>query len=288
MRIHLLNNPDNPLPKLIVKPFLRWAGGKGWLLKHLPKFLPKYIDNYFEPFLGGGAVFIFLKQTGKIKGQCVLSDSNKELIDCYIQIRDDVESVIKHLKTYQNKEYIYYQIRNSSPTDRSEKAARFVFLNRTSFNGIYRVNLKGIYNVPYGYKKYSLLFDWNNLRAVSKLLNGTIIINADFKSSLIQAKRGDFAYLDPPYTVAHGNNGFIKYNQKIFAWNDQERLASSINNLIYKGVYYVLSNAAHPSIERIFGQYGTKMEISRNSVIGGKKASRGIQNEYIFYNSSNL
>jgi DNA adenine methylase len=267
----------------LIKPFLRWAGGKIWFLKIIQDFLPEKINNYYEPFLGGGAIFLFLMQIGKIRGKCYLSDSNKELIDCYVQIRDNVEGVIEFLQGYENNEYFYYKMRKLVPKSDLERAAQFIYLNRTSFNGLYRVNLNGIYNVPYGFKSYKLLFDIDNLRKVSTLLKYVEIKHKDFQNSLIGIKHEDFTFLDPPYTVTHGNNGFIKYNQKIFAWSDQERLALSIKNLVEKGANYVLTNAAHPSIEGLFGKYGARKEVSRYSVIGGKKASRGLKNEYVFY-----
>jgi DNA adenine methylase len=267
-----------------VKPFLRWAGGKTWFLKTIQDFLPEKINDYYEPFLGGGSIFLFLVQTGKINGKSCLSDSNKELIDCYTQIRDHVDGVIEFLQNYKNNETFYYHMRNAVPKSDIEKAARFIYLNRTSFNGLYRVNLNGIYNVPYGFKSYETLFDFDNLRKVSTLLGGTEIVNKDFQKSLAEISSNDFVFLDPPYTVAHGNNGFIKYNQRIFKWSDQERLASSISRIVEKGANYVLTNAAHPSIEELFGQYGVRENVSRYSVIGGRKTSRGLKNEYVFYN----
>jgi DNA adenine methylase len=267
-----------------VIPFLRWAGGKTWFLKTIQDFLPQKINDYYEPFLGGGSIFLFLMQTGKINGKSYLSDSNKELIDCYIQIRDHVEGVIEFLQSYQNNETFYYYMRNLVPKSDLEKAAQFIYLNRTSFNGLYRVNLNGVYNVPYGFKSYKILFDFDNLRKVSTLLTGTEIINKDFQKSLLKINSNDFIFLDPPYTVAHCNNGFIKYNQRIFKWSDQERLALCIRSIVEKGANYVLTNAAHPCIEELFGKYGVREDVSRYSVIGGKKASRGLKNEYVFYN----
>jgi DNA adenine methylase len=266
-----------------VKPFLRWAGGKTWFLKIIENFLPEQINNYYEPFLGGGSIFFFLMQTGKIKGKSHLSDSNKELIDCYIQIRDNVEGVIEYLQGYHNNEDFYYYMRSLVPKSDLEKAAQFIYLNRTSFNGLYRVNLNGVYNVPYGFKSYKTLFDFDNLRKASSLLKDSEIITKDFQNSLTGTNSEDFIFLDPPYTVAHDNNGFVKYNQRIFAWSDQERLAVSIESIVEKGANYVLTNAAHSSIEDLFGRYGVRKEVSRYSVIGGKKAIRGLKNEYVFY-----
>jgi DNA adenine methylase len=265
-----------------VDPFLRWAGGKNWLLKHIENYLPDSIYSYYEPFLGGASVFFYLKQTRTIPGEVVLSDTNRELINCYVQVRDNVDGVIEYLKTYKNEKDFYYRIRELVPKTDIESAAKFIYLNRTSFNGIYRVNLKGIYNVPYGFKEYKILFDYKNLRKASELLLGTRIISRDFGEITRDVSYGDFIFLDPPYTVAHGNNGFIKYNQKIFAWHDQERLADIIQMIINKGAYFVLTNAAHSSIDALFSSKGVKTELSRFSVIGGKNAKRKMQKEYVF------
>jgi DNA adenine methylase len=272
------------IKSIAIKPFLRWAGGKTWLLKRVNQFIPEKIHNYYEPFLGGGAIFFCLKQLGKLKNKSILADTNKDLIDCFLQVRDNVEQVIEHLKNYKNEKYFYYLMRDLTPNSDSEKAAKFIYLNRTSFNGIYRVNLNGKYNVPYGFKTYNTLFDFDNLRGASDCLANAEIVHNDFQPCLDDIGKDDLAFLDPPYTVAHGNNGFIKYNQKIFAWEDQIRLADTITTINKKGAYYVLTNASHPTIEDLFGALGTKVEFNRYSVIGGRKAKRELTNEYVFTN----
>lgn len=268
-----------------VKPFLRWAGGKSWFIKEIAQFLPHTFNNYYEPFLGSAAVFFHLMQSNKLQNNIVLSDLNQELVDCFIQIRDNVEGVIQHLRTYSNEENFYYKIRDIAMKSEEEKAARFIYLNRTSFNGIYRVNGRGVYNVPYGHKKYSILFDHDNLRTCSIMLKGTVIKPCDFPDSLRSIKQGDLVFLDPPYTVAHDDNGFKKYNQKIFAWEDQIRLASLIKELNNRGVFYILTNAKHQSIKELFNELGSSVAITRASVIGGKRAKRGMIEEYVFTNT---
>jgi len=267
----------------IAKPFLRWAGGKRWLLKDLKKIIPSF-NNYYEPFLGGASVFLFLKQNELISGDIYLSDSNAGLIQCYEQVRDNIERVVKSLSKYRNERDFYYSIRSSKFRDSTDQAARFIYLNRTSFNGIYRVNSKGEYNVPYGFKSYKTLFDFENLRLVSENLKGVSLSMGDFESGLESIQKGDLAFLDPPYTVAHKNNGFLKYNQKIFSWDDQVRLASVVEKIVTRGAYYILTNAAHRSVGNLFKMYGKKMIMKRYSVIGGKMAKRGKINEYFFTN----
>ncbi|AGA77676.1 DNA adenine methylase [Echinicola vietnamensis] len=266
------------------KPFLRWAGGKTWLLKYLDAFLPKKFNNYHEPFIGGGSVFIYLKSTGKIKGNAYLSDKNEDLINAYNILKDQPEELIKILGEYKNEKDFYYFIRDQKFTDQLRQAGQFIFLNRTSFNGIYRVNLKGEYNVPYGFKKYKQLFDFENLRSLSRLLSNTSMRFRDFAETINEIKKEDLVFLDPPYTVAHGNNGFVKYNQKIFSWQDQERLKEFLEEIVKKEAYFILTNAAHESISNLFNDVTKPHEINRYSVVGGVGAERREISEYIFTN----
>ncbi|WP_299681991.1 Dam family site-specific DNA-(adenine-N6)-methyltransferase [uncultured Dokdonia sp.] len=266
-----------------IKPFLRWAGGKTWLLKYIDDFLPGNIyNNYHEPFLGGGAIFFHLQPNTSI-----LSDLNPELIESYIQVRDNVEELIKILESYKNDKDFYYKLRNSSPRKAATKAARFIYLNKTSFNGIFRVNLKGEYNVPYGYKKnYNV--DPENMRNVSKILKNAKIINQDFEKSLDSIKPKDLIFLDPPYTVTHNDNGFIKYNAKLFNEESQLRLAKYIDKIEEIGAYYILTNAAHKWVHKVFKRDSNKIyTLNRISIIGGINAVRGNYEEYLISNIKN-
>ena len=265
------------------KPFLRWAGGKKWLLKDLDKFLPKSgFNNYHEPFLGGGAVFFYLKP----ENQSYLSDLNNELIDTYQYVRDDVEDVINELKKFKNTEACYYNVRSKKYRKESKKAARFIFLNQTSFNGIYRVNLKGEYNVPFGYRKKDF-FEPENLRLVSDTLKNTSLISGDFTNSLDKIDKGDLVFLDPPYTITHNNNGFFKYNQKLFSERNQYELSEMIDAIKKKGAYYILTNAAHFKVKEIFDKGDKIVKLKRASLIGGINAKRGKYSEYVFTNIIN-
>lgn len=262
------------------KPFLRWAGGKTWLLKNISSFLPGSFNNYHEPFLGGGSVFFYLKPPNN----SYLSDSNSELVNAYKQIRDNVEEVISILKTYSNTKLEYYRIRNINFKNNVNAAAIFIYLNRTSFNGIYRVNLNGEYNVPYGYNNYKSLYDFELLRNGSKALNCTEINCRDFENSLNNVKNNDLVFLDPPYTVSHIKNGFIKYNEKLFLWQDQERLALYIEEIKKIGAFYLMTNAKHESVENLYSKYDMPIVLNRFSTIGGKNAKRSSINELLFTN----
>jgi len=265
---------------IIQKPFLRWAGGKTWLLNKLSTHIPFSYNNYHEPFLGGGSVYFFLNPNNL----SFLSDSNDELVNTFIQVKDNIDDLIKELKEYKNTIDHYFLIREKSYRDKVKRAARFIFLNRTGFNGIYRVNLKGKYNVPYGFKDYKYLFDYNLFRSASKCLKATNISSGDFELTIKNIHERDFVFIDPPYTVSHIKNGFIKYNEKLFSWEDQERLANYINQIKEKGAFYVMTNAKHDTVENLYAQIETPISINRFSVIGGKYAKREPIQEFLFTN----
>lgn len=263
-----------------INPFLRWAGGKRWFLKHTEEIISgKTFNNYHEPFLGSGAVFFHLAPSNT----SYLSDLNNELIETFIAVRDEVENIIKELKSFKNNQDEYYKIRKAKYKSDYKKAARFIYLNQTSFNGIYRVNLQGIYNVPYGFRN-TQVFQPENLRSTSNLLQKAIIETKDFENIISYVKRNDLLFLDPPYTITHNNNGFVKYNQKLFSLEDQYRLSSVIDEIKNKKAFYILTNAAHSTIEHIFEKGDKKIKIKRASLIGGQNAIRGKFEEIIFTN----
>lgn len=261
------------------KPFLRWAGGKKWLLKELDKFVNiRNYNFYHEPFLGGGAVYFHL-----LPNKAIISDSNKELISTYQIIKDNPLDVIKHIKSFERSKEFYYFIRNQKYTNAVEEAARFIYLNQMSFNGLYRVNSNGDYNVPYGYRE-KFQFDYENLLQVSELLKNSQIKHQDFKESIAYIKENDLVFLDPPYTVTHNSNGFIHYNKKLFSLEDQYNLSDTIKTIKNVGAYYILTNAAHQTIRDIFNNGDKMYEIDRASLIGGKNAKRGNYAELILTN----
>lgn len=260
--------------------FLRWAGGKRWLVPELKKIIKNiHFDVYHEPFLGGGSIYFNL-----LPKRAVLSDLNGELINAFIQVRDRIDTLFPLLMEYCNTQEEYYRVRQNVPVLDIERAARFIFLNQTSFNGLYRVNKEGDYNVPYGFRK-NILLSYEKLKKSSENLRNAEIIHCDFEETIKQIKENDLVFLDPPYTVSHNKNGFIEYNQKIFKYKDQERLKGYIDEIDRKNAYYILTNAAHTAISDIFKGNDCKMIIvSRASTIGGLNSKRGMVSEFIFTN----
>lgn len=277
---HLGRNSDSE-EALPVEPFLKWPGGKRSLLQQLTKSFPSQSEQstYFEPFLGGGAVFFSLRPR-----HAVLSDINSDLIEVYQAVRDEVDAVICHLSKMKYDEITYYKVRKSNPRSRAKRAARFIYLNKSCFNGIYRVNSKGKFNVPFGkHGKNVLLCDENQLSSASAALKDVEIVCLDFEHSLLRCRAGDFVYVDPPYTTAHKNNGFLEYNAKIFSWEDQERLARVVHRLANEGVKVVISNADHPTIVEQYqalGNFSIKT-ISRQSTVAGSAKQRSTTTELV-------
>jgi DNA adenine methylase len=229
-------------------PFLKWAGGKRWFVAKHSEWLRRDAVRYLEPFLGSGAVFFH------IKPQCaILSDLNSELVTTYQSVRDAPCEVRRHLEVHQqmhSTDY-YYLLRKKKPRSASRKAARFIYLNRTCFNGIYRVNLQGVFNVPKGTKD-KVLLPGDDFAGVSKLLQPVTIVSQDFANTIEEAKEGDFLYIDPPYTVRHNNNNFLKYNEHIFSWADQKRLAVCLIRAAKRGASVLISNADHSCTHELY------------------------------------
>ena len=268
--------------KILNKPFLRWTGGKNWFIPHFFKLIENLdFNNYHEPFLGGGSIFFSLTSNNN----AYLSDFNSELIDCYKQVRDRPNSLIRILSGFPQNEDYYYKLRESSFNSKLKMAARFIYLNKTSFNGVYRVNSMGKYNVPYGKKSFDLENISELIKSCSLQLKNTNLISADFKEFIDNVKKKDLVYLDPPYTITHNNNGFVKYNEKLFSFTDQVRLSMLIDEIRKKGAYYILSNAYHPDVKTIYDKFGDQViALERMSLISAKAESRENYKEYLFTN----
>jgi DNA adenine methylase len=244
-----------------IYPFVKWAGGKTQLLQQLYAFVPTQFDRYFEPFLGGGALFFYLISIRGNQFTSYLSDINSELINSYAVVKNNTEKLIgllkKHEVGYQESpsEY-YYQLRDiKRPRNSIEKAARFIALNRTCYNGLYRVNSKGSFNVPWGKYKDPAICNSKNLRNLSFALqqSETIIQVKDYKEILLKnAKEGDFIYLDPPYRPISSTAYFTRYTEAGFTDKDQRDLASIFEELNERKCRVMLSNSNTPLIKEIY------------------------------------
>lgn len=262
------------------QPILRWAGGKRWLLRTIREVIGDTpVARYHEPFLGGAAVFLGIRP-----GTAFLSDLNEELVATYRCIRDYPEAVFRSLEKHENAAEHYYALRSARPEDEPSRAARFIFLNHTSFNGIYRVNLRGTYNVPYGNRTKINPPDHIDLLAVASRLRTATLSTGDFSQTVERVQRGDLVFLDPPYTVAHNQNGFVKYNQKLFSFDDQKRLSQYIDQVKQRAAFYIMTNAAHYSIANLFEKGDRRMVTRRRNNVGGADAARGTASEFLFTN----
>ena len=260
-----------------LEPFLKWAGGKRWLVKRGYQIAPPGYKRYIEPFLGGAAVFFSLPEVPYI-----ISDLNPELINCYNAIKADFRKVERHLRLHQSKhcDDYYYQVRKAQPQEECIKAARFLYLNRTCWNGLYRVNLQGKFNVPRGTKN-KVILDSDNFENVAKRLSKGEIFCQDFEKTLSLSGEGDFVFIDPPYTDNHNLNGFLKYNERIFSWKDQERLKEAITSAVGRGAMITMTNANHDSIRKLYASMCEIEEIERNSVIAGRSSYRRVTTEIL-------
>jgi DNA adenine methylase len=230
-------------------PFLKWAGGKRWLAPKISAMLKTTLNlRLVEPFLGSGAVFFFLRP-----GRALLADLNPELIATYRAVRDNPDDVIRRLRQLTICKDVFEYLRRSSPRSDVSRAVRLIYLNRTAFNGLYRVNRRGEFNVPFGCKPGTEPCDADSLNGAAHLLRRAEIKCQDFRETL-QATNpiNDILYVDPPYTVKHDNNGFRRYNDRIFTWDDQKELARLLVALANAGAKIVVSNANHSSIRRMY------------------------------------
>jgi DNA adenine methylase len=244
-------------------PILKWAGGKSQLLDTLESNFPTSFGTYFEPFLGGGAVFFRLASMGKIT-RAVLADLNKDLINCYVAVRDRTDQLLAQLQQLQRHtldKRFYYQTARKRFNEIQlqtglegdvEKASLLLYLNKTCFNGLYRVNRKGGFNVPWGQYKNPRIYNEKNLRAVQRALGqpGVSISCEDFAESTSNAQARDFVYFDPPYHPISRTSNFTAYTAQSFGWDDQVKLAQTFSDLHRRGCYVMLSNS--PRVEKLY------------------------------------
>lgn len=279
--------------KTTVQPFLKWAGGKRQLLPEIRKYIPKYFTNYYEPFIGAGAVLFDLKPHN-----ATINDVNAELINVYNVIRTDVDNLVHDLQKHQNNQEYFYEIRALDRTEAYrhlsplQRASRLIYLNKTCYNGLFRVNSKGQFNVPFGKYKNPSIVNEGVLRAVSDYLNNNhvTILNEDFEEAVRNAGEGDLVYFDPPYDPVSETSSFTSYSNEGFTRDDQTRLRDLYLELHKRGSYVLLSNSDTPFINEIYQELHTsnpeicikKVQASRS--INSQGAKRGKINEVLVVN----
>ena len=264
------------------KPFVKWAGGKRALLDSIISLMPRDFKNYFEPFVGGGALFFALQSKGLLDSKSiVLSDKNRELINAYEVIKSDPQSLLKELKSFQNKHNkdFFYTIRN---LDRKEdfanldsifRAARFIYLNKTCFNGLCRYNAKGQFNTPMGSYKNPQIYNENLILNASNALQGVKILQGDFEEIAMNATSGDFVYFDPPYDPLNKTSSFVSYID-VFLEKEQKKLFEVFKALNSRGSKVLQSNSNAPFIRNLYKGFNC-IEIQANRAINCKGAKRG-------------
>jgi DNA adenine methylase len=265
-----------PLPSC--RPFLKWVGGKRQLLPEIVAHAPHTLGRYFEPFVGGGALFFHLRPR-----DAVLADANERLIRTYRGVRDDVESVIDLLRGYPYEPDFYYRTRGLEIDQRSdaEVAAWFIYLNRACFNGLYRVNRANKFNVSFGRYSNPTICDAENLRTCSEALRGADLVIGDFDVAVRDARRGDFAYFDPPYVPLSATSCFTSYAAEGFDGDDQRRLRATAAKLKKRGVRVLLSNSSAPFVRELYSGGFETVEVYASRAVNCRADRRGAIKELL-------
>lgn len=268
---------------------LKWPGGKSKVIPQISIYLPKTYNNYFEPFFGGGALFFYLKPK-----TAVINDVNETLMNLYEAIKKEPDTIIarlkeltdEHLTFNEDKRKVnYYHKRDeyNETKNKIEKAALLVFLNKTGFNGMYRENSKGKYNIPFGKYANPTIFKESKIREVSLILENTEIKSGSYIKSILEAKPHDFIYFDPPYHPLSVTSSFTSYSKDDFTEKDQVELSKTFENLDKKGCLVMLSNSDTPLIRELYKNYNIhEVQVARS--INSKASSRGKVNELIITN----
>lgn len=265
-----------------VKPFVKWAGGKGQLLEELLRRVPGSFNRYYEPFVGGGALFFALRPR-----EAILADKNEELMNAYLVVRDHVDELVASLKRHRHDRDYYYRLRSHDPRelDRVERASRFIYLNKTCYNGLWRVNRRGRFNVPFGRYKAPRICDEENLRAASLALRGAQVSCGDFAEALAGVTAGDFVYLDPPYHPVSSTAHFTAYVGDGFGEEEQRRLADVFRELDRRGCKVLLSNSDTELIRSLYEGYEIET-VSANRCISCRGDGRRGATELIISNQA--
>lgn len=271
---------------LLVQPFLKWAGGKRQLLPELNKYIPPKYKTYYEPFVGAGALLFDLQPK-----KAIINDVNSELINCYNVIKNSLDELIEDLRKHEISSEYYYNIRelDRKPEFKElssvQRASRIIYLNKTCFNGLFRVNSQGQYNVPFGNYKNPKVLDEVVLKAVHNFLNlnNIIITNNDFQEVVSTAKKGDFIYFDPPYDPVSDSSSFTGYSLDGFNRDEQKRLKDTFDRLNKKGCYVLLSNSSTEFINDLYKDYKI-VAVSANRNINSNGTKRGKVAEVLVMN----
>lgn len=269
-------------PIAAAKPILKWAGGKRQLIPQYIPYFPKMMECYYEPFIGSAAIFFHLQPA-----TATLSDRNPHLIEVYQVIQRDVDALIQALQGHINDSDYYYEVRAKDPATLTavERAARFIYLNKTCYNGLYRENKKGKFNVPFGRYVNPKICNAPRLRAVSQLLQSVDIKALDFDTAVANAQPNDFVYLDPPYAPLSKTSNFTSYDRFGFNDEDQTRLAQTIHTLTERGVNVMLSNSTAPIIQELYSSsHYRKILIQARRNINSKVSKRGHITELLILN----
>jgi DNA adenine methylase len=294
-RARSIGNPAQgrlPLPEqgreiAYVRPFLKWAGGKTQLLPQLARFYPPRgsVDRYIEPFLGSGAVFFHVKAMVEPR-RALLWDNNRDLIDAFKAVQDDVDQVIKMLSQHreQHSKDFFLAMRSQTPRSLAAKAARLIYLNKTCFNGLYRVNSRGNFNVPFGRYKNPGIFNEAWLRQAAAQLAGAKIEAEDFRLLELEAKKHDFIYFDPPYHPRSKTSYFTAYTRDLFGQAEQEKLAALYRALDRKGCLLMLSNSDTPLVRELYKNFDIR-EVSARRSINSRADRRGPICELVVLNN---
>lgn len=278
-------NKKNKKIVAVPHPFIKWAGGKKQLLGQIDKYLPKNFIRYLEPFVGGGALFFYL-----LPNRVILIDNNEGLINCYRVIQNKIGELINSLKKHKNEKNYFYKIRSIDRIPEEfkklsavERASRTMFLNKCCFNGLYRVNSKGEFNVPFGKYENPKFCDEENLLAVNTVLKGVQIINGDFKECLELAEKDDFIYFDPPYQPVSTTANFTSYTKENFNKMDQVRLFKVYEELDNRGCKVMLSNSYNEFILDLYKKYNLKTVYAKRA-INSDASGRGQIKEVLIIN----
>lgn len=270
-------------------PFVKWAGGKKGLVGEIAERIPRQRSyrRYLEPFVGAGAMYFWIRRSFP-EIRCIIGDSNDELINAYQAIRDCVEEVLAKLETHtmMHGEAHFYAVRRSEPHSPAERAARFIYLNRTCYNGLYRVNRKGRFNVPMGRYANPKIADRENLLAVAAALESTDVRCCDFEGITAECAHGDLVYLDPPYDPLSATSNFTSYTREKFQRSEQERLAEAFAAMASRGATVILSNSDTELVRDLYTRLTPRPVIEEVEVprsINSKARSRGKIKELLIY-----